>query len=250
MAGLEKYNFSDEDDEWYFEERVKGAATFKESSSNLKGDVTFWVETFGGRDNADFSKPKKFQENAFDYFIENSEAVFDSLCEGILAGYSKIMEEHGVTEYSEYYGFPELKSASDVKTIISIGAVHILGEEKDGFGYIGIQGECPWDPEHGYGVVMHQQRVLGIGDADTAFSNNRDIILKDIMTEEEWKDYNEETEKHRASHLANYEREQEELRQLEFDESDTIALAKFREEMRQEALEDKSVAKKWWEFWK
>ncbi|MFX3636230.1 MAG: hypothetical protein ACE3L7_29590 [Candidatus Pristimantibacillus sp.] len=34
--------------------------------------------------------------------------------------------------------------------------------------YIGYELSCTWDEEHAFGAMMHQDRVIAIGGADTA----------------------------------------------------------------------------------
>lgn len=236
---LEYFNFTDEYDEWYFEEYLSGIADFKYKNSNLNGYLEVWVETWGGENNQSFEKPQEFQENAFTYFIENQEKVLSALCNGIIENYPKLMEIYKVEEYNETFGFPELKSIDDVKKIISINYLNVLGEEKDNFGYLGFACGCSWDEEHGARVTMYKDRVVSI-DHDSSYHAYEEI-LKDKLTEEEWNNYIESQEKQKAASLAKHYEEQA-LIEKEKQEKEKFA--------QTQKSEIKTQNKKWWHFWK
>lgn len=267
---LEYYNFTDEYDEWYFEEYLSSIAEFKDSSSNLKGYLEVWVDTWGGENYQSFEKPQKFQEKAFDYFIENQEKILNALCNGVIEHYPKMMKMYKVEEFNTEFGFPELKNIDDVKKIISIQYLKVLGEEKDNFGYLGFACSCPWDEEHGVRITMHKDRVISVDD-DSSYDADEEI-LKDKMTEEEWKAYNEERERIKKENLAKYYKEQEEIKQRELEEN-LIRQNKEQEKILQKEIEENNVqnvqkessfeenikttntkeiktSKKWWQFWK
>lgn len=44
---------------------------------------------------------------------------------------------------------------------------------KNGLPYVGFSFSCPWDSEHGLGVMMHKDRVIDIGDDEMAFDLGR-----------------------------------------------------------------------------
>lgn len=51
----------------------------------------------------------------------------------------------------------------------------VLSVEKDGEAYIGFEFGCPWDREHGLGVMTHAGRVVEVGQADTSFNWPREV---------------------------------------------------------------------------
>lgn len=51
---------------------------------------------------------------------------------------------------------------------LELAAVLIHQVEKDEVAYVGYQFRCAWDKEHGVGVMMHGERVVAVGGADTA----------------------------------------------------------------------------------
>ncbi len=224
MINLKKYKFTDEDDVWETEEQISGTQEFMEDINNRKGYVTFNLEMNSDIEGLNFEKPQAFQQNALNYFIDNQTKIFYSLCQAVIEHYPNLIKLYG----SDIV--PELKLVSDVKHNISISTIHILGEEKDDFSYLGFDCGCTWDDEHGLGIVMHKERCIEIGQHDTAFMCYEEI-LKDKMTEEEWRIYTEEKESRIAHNIAfGYE---------------------GAGEITRTQIEEKSkLEKKWWQFWK
>jgi hypothetical protein len=64
---------------------------------------------------------------------------------------------------------PVLQNPSDLKPLMGLSTVHIGDVEKDGFAYIGFEFGCNWEEEHGLGVMTHKDRIIEVGDAETAF---------------------------------------------------------------------------------
>lgn len=223
MINLKNYKFTADDDEWSFEHHVKGVASFKESRNNLPGMVTFLLEQFGSEGD-DFEKPMPFQQKALNYFFENEEKVLNAVCEGVIQYTPQIRERYKVLP-----DFPELKTIDDVKKNIVVETIHVLGDEKDGVGYLGFNYDCTWDDEHGMGVLMHKDRCVDAGEVEIA-SHSFENILQDKMTAEEWAAYKEESERRKAENIANSLR--------------------WAAENNAAANEDVIIAKKWWQFWK
>lgn len=271
MSSLNKYNFTNDDDEWYFEEYFDKVTEFEDSYSNSKGYVSFWVDSYDYDNEAHLIKPHNYQESAFKYFVENTEKILNALCIGIIEYYPKVIQEYNLENIPELKDV-KVKTIDDVKNTISIDVIHILGQSKDDIGYLGFSGRCPWDPEHGFGVVMHRDRVVKIEDADVA-SSNLYIILEDKMTKEEWKAFTDDMERQRAESLAKYEEEKKlnlgkEQQELKVEKTETNHIVEDILET-QEKNDDKKIEteynesqsmetenlkntenKKWWQFWK
>ncbi|WP_119726566.1 DUF6985 domain-containing protein [Thermomonospora amylolytica] len=64
---------------------------------------------------------------------------------------------------------PAIDSAEDVVALIRLQAVNVHQISKDGLPYVGLEFACPWDEEHGLGILMHGSRTVDIGGADTAY---------------------------------------------------------------------------------
>lgn len=242
MINLQNYNFTNEDNEWYFEEHLGEIAEFKDKY----GYVNFWVAQYDYDNEIYLEKPHKYQENALNYFMENTELVLNALCNGIIEYYPKMLQEYNLEDIPEFKNL-SLKTIFDVKNTISINVINIIGQSKDDIGYLGISGNCPWDPDHGFGVVMHKDRVVKIEDADIADSNLY-IIYEDKMSKEEWKAFNEEMEKNRVENFAKYEKEREEILQKELEEKKETQLKET--QLKEKTIQEKKNIKKWWQFWK
>lgn len=63
----------------------------------------------------------------------------------------------------------DLAAASALDDGIRVHAVYVHQVTRDRAPYVGVEFSCPWDEEHGLGVLLHGTRVVGIGGADTAF---------------------------------------------------------------------------------
>lgn len=169
MINLNAFDFKKEETEWYFEEFIEEIKSF-----NKNGYLEIRLGMWGGPMNKSFESPQNFQQNALDYFIENHEMVLDNLSNGVL---NFFYSEKGKV-YTENFRFDKTKenkdvfnSINDVKKHISFGTLYIHGDEKDGYSYLGFYCHCPWDLEHGLGVIMHKEIVQNVGDSDIAMNN-------------------------------------------------------------------------------
>ena len=104
------------------------------------------------------------QVNAIQYLVEHAEQVRDALLKGLQNELPKLKES-----YDELV--PDIDTLEEFKNYIGLAIVHVMPSDKDGFAYIGFELGCEWDIEHGAGVMMHKDRVIAIGQADTAFDS-------------------------------------------------------------------------------
>ncbi len=116
------------------------------------------------------------QVNAINFLQDNSLKIRDEILNSLFNELPEIREI-----YEDLV--PEINSVSDLKNFIGLSIIHIMESDKDGFAYIGYELGCDWDHEHGIGVMMHKDRVIEIGQADTSF--NTWITYKDNGTEAE-----------------------------------------------------------------
>jgi hypothetical protein len=64
---------------------------------------------------------------------------------------------------------PAVRAPEDLLPLLGIQGINVHQVSKDGQPYVGFEFECPWDEEHGLGVLMHGTRVVKLGGAGTAF---------------------------------------------------------------------------------
>jgi hypothetical protein len=263
-----KFDFENEK-QWYLEFQFEKIKEFRATgiysivqSGYSDGYVGIHFEK------SDFEKPQLFQEKSINYFLENQEVILNALCEGIIKYYPKLMEIYEISDFDEEFGFPELKNINDVKKIIGIGNIHVLEDQKDGYSYLGFECGCPWDTEHGLGVIMHKERVIDVESADIAFSSSKEVRKDNGTYTEEERLKDEEWEKELAERIASYEREQEEIQRIEEEKLKEIQKIEDEEWNKEvlkqihdynEYIQKKKLAemkktegiqnKKWWQFW-
>lgn len=217
------FEFDLESDDWYVEEEFEAIKSFRSTGAYSVARLGDSNGIIGVTIIEDGEKPSEAQLAALHYFNEHQHAVMDGFCQGVIDAYPRFMEIYDCPAYDAELGFPELKSLDDVRKIIGIGGLFVRTQEKDGIAYMGFECGCPWDEEHGLGILMHKERVIDAEAADLAFSGGYYEMKKDNGT------YSEEEE------LA-AQRRVEEMRRPYLEQ-----LA--REEARRQN-------KKWWQFWK
>jgi hypothetical protein len=74
----------------------------------------------------------------------------------------------------EYYGVDDSIAASEyeneaeLKQLLGFNQIIIRLEHKAGLSYIGLEGNCAWEPEHGLGCSLHQLQIVEFGDYASA----------------------------------------------------------------------------------
>lgn len=104
------------------------------------------------------------QVNAIQFLVNNSDKVKDVILVGLLCELPNLREVYDDS-------IPDITSIEDFKNIIGLANLHVMSSDKDDYAYIGFELGCDWDEEHGVGVMMHKDRVVAIGQADTSFDS-------------------------------------------------------------------------------
>jgi hypothetical protein len=76
-------------------------------------------------------------------------------------------DDYAIAENEE--DLPSITSPDDLAKVMSLEEISVHQITKNGVPYVGYQFRCGWDDEHGLGVLMHHNRVVKLGGADTAF---------------------------------------------------------------------------------
>ncbi|WP_333776974.1 DUF6985 domain-containing protein [Streptomyces sp. IBSBF 3136] len=97
--------------------------------------------------------------------VANLERLMDSLLAGLFAYYQAICANPDGLDPED---LPALDRAEELKSLISIKSIYVHQASKDGKPYVGFEGTCPWDEEHGLGALVHDTRIVEVGGADTA----------------------------------------------------------------------------------
>ncbi|WP_221077003.1 DUF6985 domain-containing protein [Agarivorans aestuarii] len=103
------------------------------------------------------------------WFLSNQSAVIESIINTLFSNYSSIrdntIKELG-EEMSEF--FPPVKTPDDIKGVVGVVSVNIHQVAKNSIPFIGVEMGCNWEEEHGFGFLLHGNRIVEIGGADTA----------------------------------------------------------------------------------
>lgn len=114
-------------------------------------------------------KPSKVQQQGLDYLQNNQELVLKNILETLLKKYSDLQKIYHYSEEDKVDFMPDLNDIQGFAVLLSPGHFYVTSVVKDNHPYIGFIFSCSWDSEHGLGVMMHQDRVIGIEGADLAF---------------------------------------------------------------------------------
>ena len=151
------------------EKRVTGGRVGLQVDGGIKPDGSM-----------DFSKE---QVAAYWYLVENKEAVKKAILEGLVCYFPYLLSNDYEYYDQEEGGFPPPSAiipGFDFKDYIGPTSVSIEEHEKEDAAYTTWHFNCRWDPEHGFQVSMHKDRIIDIG-------QERDIykIFKDNGTYEQ-----------------------------------------------------------------
>ena len=67
---------------------------------------------------------------------------------------------------------PELDSPDQPRSPAGLGNLFLLSEAAEGVGYVWFEFGCEREAEHGLGVPVHRDRVVAVGQADTALGGH------------------------------------------------------------------------------
>ncbi|UZQ52281.1 hypothetical protein OP486_09030 [Clostridium kluyveri] len=149
---------------------------FRNGMWNGKIHLDCWSNFFEGKNDIDLniggdSKTEKLEQihkNGYEYVISNQEELLNSILNELLKQYSTMQEEYGYDEELEEI-MPNVNQILDFKKLIEPKRIYILNVENEDIPYIGFHFLCSWDEEHDLGVMMHKDRIIKMGGADTAF---------------------------------------------------------------------------------
>jgi hypothetical protein len=115
--------------------------------------------------------PSEIQRQAMTFQLEHGQEVFAAVLKALQTYYAKMRPR-----YLSFLGsqadslMPTVQSEKELSRLIDLRHVHVHPWIKDGVGYVGLQFGCTWDQEHGFGVLMHRDRVVTVGSADVSFA--------------------------------------------------------------------------------
>ena len=64
---------------------------------------------------------------------------------------------------------PTIDTMAGLSRVMTLEAVSVHQIFQDGVPYVGYEFACDWDEEHGLGILIHKDRIVELGGADTAW---------------------------------------------------------------------------------
>lgn len=169
--------------EWKGEGKIKAFAGtqtrrggYTSRSSRKASDGTFALDIPRlCKDDASPMPPSPEQVAAYQYLVDHQDEVTENVMAALVNDYArtrKMWIKHDPDIESE---LPEIKTTMQMRKHVGIGILHMFDIAKAGVAYYGLELGCTWDEEHGAGVIMHKDRVIEAGQADTSFSTHHAI---------------------------------------------------------------------------
>jgi hypothetical protein len=156
------------------------------------GRIDLWVD---GEIRADgsFSIDQE-QTNAYFYLVENRDQVKQSILEQLKKDFLRLLSDEYASWDHENGGFPRLTDLTpefDFKNYIGPASISIEEYKKDKMAYVKWHFQCLWDPEHGFEVITHRDRVIDLAPEADIFKINKDNgtyeELEKELKNKEWK---------------------------------------------------------------
>ena len=116
------------------------------------------------------------QERAVHWLMTNETAPRDLVVSAV-AGYGNRSREAGGWEafIEDPPGvdavMPQDMTAADVADRVDVTAVIVTPGSRDGLASLECYGECGWDAEHGFRVVLHGDRLVGVADQGSGWQD-------------------------------------------------------------------------------
>ncbi|HEX9998136.1 MAG TPA: hypothetical protein VGB45_13435 [Abditibacterium sp.] len=115
------------------------------------------------------TSPSVEQISAYEYLREHEEAIHKLVLQHIFEDYPNAQEAYYGEEELALY-MPNIERPEQLKTLIGLSNVLVLNTIKQNIGYIVFNFRSGWDPEHGFSVTLHKDRIVskigGPGEAD------------------------------------------------------------------------------------
>ncbi|HSK71353.1 MAG TPA: hypothetical protein VK892_06635 [Pyrinomonadaceae bacterium] len=104
--------------------------------------------------------------NAYNHLLKNQYEIRDNILKSLTEEVNKFTQYLDPDDSFVPNITPETKDDFDFKPFIGPLSVSFHEESKNDIAYLEWHFQCVWDPEHGFAVTTHQERVIHI-DQDT-----------------------------------------------------------------------------------
>ena len=128
------------------------------------------------------------QVAALEYMKANEEKVKEAILEGLLPVYQK-WYSHAQKEFGDTFMFdpdgdtPELDSIDGLEKVFSFQGMTLTMEVDDGMARVGYAFSSEVEDEHGVGVVVSRDKVLGIGYQEICETGDAEFYFTDEFFE-------------------------------------------------------------------
>ncbi len=116
----------------------------------------------------DPNNPRDWQPeiNAYNHLLKNQHEIRDSILKALTEEVNKLTQYLDPDDSFVPNITPETRGNFDFKPFIGPLSVSFHEESKNDIAYLEWHFQCEWDPEHGFDVTTHKERVIHI-DQDT-----------------------------------------------------------------------------------
>ena len=106
---------------------------------------------------------------AYEHLLSEQEQVQSSILARLLNWYTELRPRVFREVVAIGWFMPEVYQTDDWRKLIGLSSIHLMNVHRDGLAYVGYEFGCSWDEEHGLGLMMHGNRVVDLGHADSSF---------------------------------------------------------------------------------
>ena len=126
-----------------------------------RGKIRVFIDSEGG----DSPDPSPEQLATYNYICNNQDFIRSVLIDSSRLWFDDYLYE---TRTGAYLTDREIENVEplNIKNLMSPEEMYILKQHKDGFAYYGIEGQCTWEADEGFGFLLHKDRIIT---ADVSF---------------------------------------------------------------------------------
>ena len=125
--------------------------------------------------------------NAYHHLLKNQHVIRDNITKALTGEVGRLTQYLDPDDSFVPNITPENKDDFDFKPFIGPLGISFNEDTKDDVSYLNWHFQCEWDPEHGFAVITHKERVIDL-DQDTDIWK---IFADNGTLEQELKEYEE-----------------------------------------------------------
>ena len=156
------------------------------------GRIDLWVEGEIRADGSFYIDPE--QINSYFFLVEHQQRIKDAILKELKRKFPEFLSNEYASWDHEDGGLPKLTDLTpefDFINYIGPASVSIEEDIKDEVAYTKWHFQCLWDPEHGFEVITHKDRVIDLSPEADIFKINKDNgtyeELEKELKSKEWK---------------------------------------------------------------